>query len=129
MHTLLMVDVLPQNLFPFIARKVFPAGAGTVRTLERYLIARELIAPGQTTTPSQTRVLSEQYVNHLREVRGFSISTASSHRRPAEGFLQQLKETCTALGHLRALTSSRTSPRPGKRLSRGTLQQDIAALS
>jgi integrase/recombinase XerD len=108
--------------------KVFPGRAGTVRTLERYLVARELIAPGQTTTPSQTRVLSEQYVNHLREVRGFSISTVSSHRRTAECFLQHLKETGTAVGHLRGPHIESYIAKAGKRLSRGTLQHDIAAL-
>lgn len=108
--------------------KVFPAGAGTVRTLERYLVARELIVPGQTTTPSQTRALSEQYANHLREVRGFSISTVSSHRRTAECFLQHLKETGTAVGRLGAPHIESYIAKAGKRLSRGSLQHDIAAL-
>lgn len=107
--------------------KVFPAGAGTVRTLERYLVARELMVPG-TTTPSQPLVLSEQYVNHLREVRGFSISTVSSHRRTAESFLQHLKEMGTAVGRLGTSQIESYITKAGKRLSRGSLQHDIAAL-
>jgi integrase/recombinase XerD len=109
--------------------KVFPAGAGTVRTLERYLVAKGLVVPGhQTTRRSQTLVLSEQYANHLREVRGFSISTVSSHRRTAACFLQHLKETSTAVRRLDAPHIESYIAKAGKRLSRGSLQHDIAAL-
>ena len=66
--------------------KIYPCGAGTVHTLERYLIASGLIVDGRQTTP-QTSTLSEDYTHHLRQVRGFSASTVSSHRRTAQGFL------------------------------------------
>src|SRR5260370_19922964 len=59
--------------------KIYPCGAGTVHTLERYLVARGLIADGRKSTAAlPASILSEEYANHLREVRGFAKSTVSS---------------------------------------------------
>jgi integrase/recombinase XerD len=109
--------------------KIFPTSAGTVRTLERYLVAKDLITNGRKRTAlPPTVALSEQYANHLREVRGFSISTVSSHRRTAKCFLEHLKKTGTAVGRLGAPHIESHIAKAGKRLSRGSLQHDIAAL-
>ena len=107
--------------------KIYPCGAGTVHTLERYLISSGLIVDGRQTTP-QTPTLSEDYTNHLRQVRGFSASTVSSHRRTAQCFLQHLKESGIAVGRIRASNIETYISKAGRRLSRASLQHDIAAL-
>jgi integrase/recombinase XerD len=107
--------------------KIYPCGAGTVHTLERYLISSGLIVDGRQTTP-QTSTLSEDYTNHLRQVRGFSASTVSSHRRTAQCFLQHLKECGIAVGRIRASNIETYISKAGRRLSRASLQHDIAAL-
>jgi len=107
--------------------RIYPCGAGTVHTLERYLVAGGLIVDGRQTTP-QTSTLSEDYTNHLRQVRGFSASTVSSHRRTAQGFLLHLKESGIAVGRIRASNIEAYISKAGRRLSRASLQHDIAAL-
>jgi integrase/recombinase XerD len=107
--------------------QVYPCGAGTVHTLERYLVASGLIVDGRQTNP-QASPLSEDYTNHLRQVRGFAASTVSSHRRTAQCFLQHLKEAGIAVGRIQATNIETYISKAGKRLSRGSLQHDIAAL-
>jgi hypothetical protein len=70
--------------------KVYPCGAGTVHTLERYLVASGLILDGRQAAATQPLTLCEEYATHLREVRGFAASTVSSHRWTAQCFLQHL---------------------------------------
>jgi len=109
--------------------KVYPCGAGTVHTLERYLVASGLIVDGrQATATPQTSTLSEEYTNHLREVRGFAASTVSSHRRTAQCFLQHLKEAGIAVGCIRASNIESYVAKAGTHLGRASLQHDIAAL-
>lgn len=107
--------------------KVYPCGAGTVHTLERYLVTSGLILEGRQLA-SQPSTLSEEYMNHLRQVRGFAASTVSSHRRTAQCFLQHLEGTGTALLCIRASNIESYIAKAGERLSRGSLQHDIAAL-
>jgi integrase/recombinase XerD len=106
--------------------KVYPCRAGTVHTLERYLVTSGLLGRRQPVT--QRFSLSEEYANHLREVRGFAASTISNHRWTAQCFLQHLEERGTALGCIRASDIESYIAEAGKRLSRGSLQHDIAAL-
>ena len=109
--------------------KVYPCGAGTVHTLERYLVTCGLIVDSrQSTATPQTSTLSEEYTNHLREVRGFAASTISSHRRTAQCFLQHLEGAGTAVECIRASNIESYIAKAGTRLSRGSLQHDIAAL-
>jgi integrase/recombinase XerD len=109
--------------------KVYPCGAGTVHTLERYLLASGLIEDDrQATATSQTLILSEEYTHHLHEVRGFAASTLSSHRRTAQSFLQHLEEAGTSAGCIRASNIESYIAKTGKRLTRASLQHDIAAL-
>jgi site-specific recombinase XerD len=109
--------------------EVYPCGAGTTHTLERYLIMSRLIKPSQqATSTSQASVLSEEYINHLREVRGFAPFTIASHRRTAECFLQHLNRSRVALGNIQAGDIESYIARIGIRLSRGTLQHEVAAL-
>jgi integrase/recombinase XerD len=107
--------------------KIYPCGAGTVHTLERYLVASGLILDGRQTT-AQPSALSEEYTNHLRDVRGFAVSTISSHRRTAHCFLQHLEKAGTVVSCLRASDIESYIAKAGKRLSRATLQHEVAAL-
>jgi integrase/recombinase XerD len=107
--------------------KVYPCGAGTVHTLERYLIASALIVDGRKKT-SQAPALSEEYMDHLRQVRGFAVSTVSSHQRTTQSFLQHLKESGIAVGRIQACNIEAYISKAGKRLSRASLQHDVAAL-
>jgi site-specific recombinase XerD len=109
--------------------KIFPTSAGTVRTLEQYLVERGLITTArQTTALPQTLALSAQYANHLHEVRGFAASTVSHHRYTAQCFLEYLGEKDTAVARLAATDIESYIAKVGKRLSRGSLQHEIAAL-
>jgi site-specific recombinase XerD len=108
-------------------KKKYPCRAGTVHTLERYLVAKGLIVDGHQAA-AQPLSLSDEYAEHLREVRGFAASTISSHRRTAQGFLQHLEEAGTAVGCVAASHVESYITQAGKRLSRGSLQHDIAAL-
>lgn len=108
-------------------KRKYPCRAGTVHTLERYLVAKGLIVDGHQAA-AQPLSLSDEYAEHLREVRGFAASTISSHRRTAQGFLQHLEEAGTAVGCVAASNVESYITQAGKRLSRGSLQHDIAAL-
>ena len=107
-------------------KKKYPYRAGTIHTLERYLVATGLIVDDrQATQPSS---LTGDYAGHLREVRGFATSTVSSHRRTAQCFLQHLTTEGTALRRIRPCHIESYVAQAGKRLSRASLQHDIAAL-
>jgi integrase/recombinase XerD len=109
--------------------KVFPTNAGTVRALERYLRAVGMIvAEGSGAVGTSALTLSQEYADHLREVRGFAASTVSSHQRTAQCFLQHLEKGGTAVGCVRSSDIEWYIAKAGRRLSRASLQHDIAAL-
>jgi len=109
-------------------KKKYPCRAGTVHTLERYLLASGLIMDCQQATATRPSILSEEYTRHLREVRGFAASTVASHRRTAHCFLQHLEEARTAVGCIHPSNIESYVSKTGKRLSRASLQHEIAAL-
>ena len=108
--------------------KTYPCGAGTVHTLQRYLVANGLIVGSRQSATPSTADFERSDVNHLREVHGFAVSTVSSHRRTTHCFLQHLKESGAAVGRMRASHIESYIAKAGKRLSRASLQHDIAAL-
>jgi integrase/recombinase XerD len=108
--------------------KTNPHRAGTVRALERYLLAHGLIADGRKATPPLPASISEEYANHLRDVRGFAASTISNHRRTAECFLRHLEEEGTALRSIQTVNIESYIAKTGKRLSRASLQHAIGGL-
>jgi integrase/recombinase XerD len=110
--------------------KTYPSGAGTVRTLRRYLVANGLMMnnPPPTAATSPVSVLVEEYVNHLYEVRGFAAPTVSRHRYTAQCFLQHLDQERRALKDVQARHIESYIAKAGKRLSRASLQHDIGAL-
>jgi integrase family protein with SAM-like domain len=109
---------------------VFPTNAGTVRSLERYLVTTGVIAAGgpETAGTSALGILSEEYANHLREVRGFAASTVCHHRYASQCFLKHLKTKKITLGSIQPKDVETYVNQTGKRLSRASLQHDIAAL-
>ncbi len=110
--------------------KIHPTGAGTVRNLGRYLAENSLMADDRQTATSATfaSILSEEYVNHLRQVRGFAASTVSHHRYTAQCFLQHLEEARTTLENIHVQHIESYVAKAGKCLSRASLQHDIGAL-
>lgn len=109
--------------------KVFPTNAGTVRALERYLTAAGMIvADGIGAAGTSALSPSLKYADHLREVRGFAASTVSSHQRTAQCFLEHLEKVGKAVGRIRSSDIESYIAKAGRRLSRASLQHDIAAL-
>lgn len=109
-------------------KKKYPCRAGTIHTLERYLVASGRIVDGRLAAATQSSSLSNEYTDHLREVCGFAASTVSSHRRTAQCFLQHLEETGVALAAIRTGSIESYIAKTGKRLGRAALQHEIAAL-
>ena len=110
--------------------KVFPTQAGTVRSLERYLVtAGKITSHGtETSNADVSKTLSYEYANHLREVRGFADSTISSHRYVAQCFLDHLTARRVSVGSIQPKNVETYIKQAGKRLSRASLQHEIAAL-
>jgi integrase/recombinase XerD len=109
-------------------KKKYPFRAGTIHTLGRYLVASGLIMDCRRATATPSSALSDDYTQHLREVRGFSASTVASHRRTTRCFLQHLQEAGIDLGCVQASNIESYIAKAGNRLSRASLQHEIAAL-
>jgi site-specific recombinase XerD len=110
--------------------KPFPTNAGTVRSLARYFVTTGIIGPdgtGIAEGPASV-VLSEEYAKHLREVRGFAPSTVGHHRYASQCFLNHLESKKVLLGSIQPNDVEAYIKQAGKRLSRASLQHDIAAL-
>jgi site-specific recombinase XerD len=110
--------------------KVFPTNAGTVRALKRYLTAAGVIVAAETQTAAASALmpLSEEYADHLREVRGFAASTVSHHRYASQCFLNHLQGKKISLGSIQPRDVETYINQTGKRLSRASLQHDIGAV-
>ncbi len=110
--------------------KAFPTQAGSVRSLERYLVETNVIAThGSETVPRFVSVvLSNEYANHLRTVRGFADSTIGHHRYTARCFLDHLKAKKVLFASIQPSDVETYVNQAGKRLSRASLQHEIAAL-
>jgi len=110
--------------------KVFPTNAGTVRTLERYLTAAGMIVAGGTDAAATSTpiILSEEYADHLREVRGFAASTIGHHQYSSGCFLNHLKTKKISVGSIQPRDLEIYINQTGKRLNRASLQHEIAAL-
>jgi integrase/recombinase XerD len=111
--------------------RVFPGRAGTIRLLEHYLTARDMIAVGQCERPvavSAASMLSEEYGMFLREVSGFAAGTVSHHLYVSRCFLNHLEARKISLAAICRTDVEAYVSRTGKRLSRASLQHDIAAV-
>jgi integrase/recombinase XerD len=109
--------------------KSCPNRAATVRALEWYLAANDLIVPGRPAKATSTAsILIEQYTNFLSEVRGLAASTIALHRRTARCFLQHLDEEGVRLKTIQAAQIESYVSKAGKRLSRVRLQSEISEL-
>ena len=109
---------------------MMPTNAGTVRTLEGYLTAVGMIAAedGETAGRSAAAILSEEYVSYVRDVRGFATSSLSHQRRASRNFLDHLEARQIPLASIQPSDVEGYVSQAGKRLSRGTLQHEIATL-
>jgi integrase/recombinase XerD len=110
--------------------KHFPQNAGAVRSLQNYLTATGQIAADtkETIPQSVAEKLSHEYAYYLREVRGFAIPSMANHRRVSHAFLDQLDRRQVPLRTVQAKDIEVFVSQAGKRLCRGTLQHEIAAL-
>src|SRR5439155_18345102 len=111
--------------------KLFPGDAGTVRTLERYVITNSMIAVAETggvPMASAAAVLANEYANYLREVGGFAVSTIRHHRYVSGCFLDHLDSKKVSLRSIQPSDLETYILQAGKRLSRASLQQEIAPL-
>lgn len=109
--------------------KTYPAGAGTVRTLERYLLANGLMPPSLPEAGNSPHsLLVKEYADYLHQVRGFAVSTISNHQSTAQCFLQHLDKAGIALKHTQPSHVESYVAKAGKRLSRGSLQHEVGAL-
>jgi site-specific recombinase XerD len=111
--------------------RAFPDRAGTAWRLEEYLIASGMIAAGQPDGPavvSSASILSEEYAKFLREVRGFAAGTVSHHIYVSKCFLNHLDARKISLGAICRSDVEAYVSQAGKRLSRASLQHDIAAV-
>jgi site-specific recombinase XerD len=96
--------------------------------LERYLIAEGLMLYGKQAAATRLTSASEQYADYLQGVRGFAVSTVSSHRRTAECFLEHLEESDTPLSCIQNGNIESYLVKAGRRLSRGSVQHEVGAL-
>jgi integrase/recombinase XerD len=110
--------------------KVFPNGAGTVRSLERYLTTTGMLAAelSDAETTTSAVVLSNEYADHLREVCGFAVSTVSHHRYSSRCFLDYLEANKVPLDSIQARDIEGYISQISKRLCRASLQHDIATV-
>jgi integrase/recombinase XerD len=110
--------------------KHFPQNAGAVRSLQNYLTATGKITTDITETIPQSvaEKLSDEYAHYLREVRGFAIPSMANHRRVSRAFLDHLDRRRVPLRTVQAKDIEVFVTQAGKRLCRGTLQHEIAAL-
>ena len=109
--------------------KTYPSFAGTVRTLERYLAATNLIASARPETASSAAsILLEEYANYLHEVRGLAWDTIARRRHTAQWFLRHLDEERITLKTIHRCHLESYITRTGKRLCRRSLQHEVSAL-
>jgi integrase/recombinase XerD len=107
----------------------FPTNAGTVRSLEHYLTATGMIAADDgVVVRSAAAMLSDEYVNYLRDVRGFAVSSLTHHRRASCSFLDHLEARRISVASIQPKDVECYVSQVGKRLCRGSLQHEIAAL-
>lgn len=110
-------------------KKTRPCNAGTVRSVERYLLAAGVLeARPQVPSESQSEALSAEYAAHLRDVRGLADSTVSYHEYAARCFLRHLEDRRVSLSSVRSKDIDEYFSLTGKRLSRASLQHEVAVV-
>jgi site-specific recombinase XerD len=73
-------------------------------------------------------IITEEYADHLREVRGFAASTISHHQYTAHCFLDHLTTKRISLGSIQPKDVETYISQTGNRLSRASLQHNIGAV-
>jgi len=77
---------------------------------------------------SAATMLSDEYVDYLLDVRGFAVSSLTHHRRASRSFLDHLEAQQIPIGSIQPKHVEGYVSQAGKRLCRGSLQHEIAAL-
>ena len=107
----------------------FPTWASTVRVLERYLKTRGLLDEDDKAEPcSKIDVQITAYADYLQEVRGCAQGTICAHKRIAKCFLTYLEKKRRQLQALTGGDLEEYIKKAGKRLSRGSLQNEAGGL-
>ena len=107
----------------------FPHEAGTVLVLEQYLKTRNLLKISDGVEPcSAIDVQVTAYADYLRDVRGCARRTICGHVRTAKCFLTRLRKKSRRLQAIGPSDLEEHIKKAGKRRSRGSLQNEIAAL-
>lgn len=110
-------------------KKTHPWTAGTVRALERYLLRTGVLNARPEVSPKRlAEALSAEYAAHLRDVRGFADSTASYHEYAAGCFLRHVGNKNIDLAALRLPDIDEYIRLTGKRLTRASLQHEVAVV-
>jgi site-specific recombinase XerD len=110
--------------------KVAPNGAGTVLSLERYLRTSGVLVTDDSISQNQspTNVLSREYENYLRDVRGLSCSRAAYHEHVARCFLNHLAARETPVASVGTRDIQSYVSQVGKRISRASLQGEVSVV-
>jgi site-specific recombinase XerD len=77
---------------------------------------------------SDAAAISDEYVRHLREVRGCAASTLSHHSYTAHCFLKHLETSKVSLGSVQSCDIEAYITQASSRLSRASLQHEVAAV-
>ena len=77
---------------------------------------------------SAEAMLTNEYAHYLRDVAGFAVSTIKHHRYVSRCFLDHLDARKVSLRSIQASDIETYILQAGKRLSRASLQQEIAPL-
>lgn len=105
-----------------------PDLAATVRTLVRYLGERGFFPVSDLRSPTDSRL--DGYRSHLEEVRGLAPATVAKHLRTVSQFFEHLGDGGPSSRIARLTPSDIESfvRASGERLSRGSLQHEVAHL-
>ena len=107
----------------------FPHEAGTVRALEQYLKARNLLKVSDRVEPSSAiDVQVTAYADYLQDVRGCARRTIRELVRTAKCFLIRLRQRSRRLQTIGPSDLEEYIKKAGKRRSRGSLQNEVSAL-
>jgi integrase/recombinase XerD len=77
---------------------------------------------------SAAEMLSDEYVDYLRDIRGFAVSSLTHHRRASRGFLEHLEAQHISIASVQPKHVEGYVSQAGKRMCRGSLQHEIASL-
>ncbi len=111
-------------------RQQFPKEAGSVKTLERFLIERAVLQPPPIPEPSRKEILLNAFMTYLRDTCGYFPSTVQRQVSIAKEFFNWLKfeEKSNRLALLNIADIEGFIQHLGKRMGRVALQKPISTI-